>query len=153
MELSQFTDYSLRVLIYAGIREEQVSVREIAEAYKISQNHLVKVVHQLAKLGFLKTLRGRNGGILLGRPAGEISVGDVVRKVENFGLVECFPERGGSCFIDGECHLKTALMKAKGAFLAELDKVTVADLVVPRRSLLKRLQGGNSSPAGALHKS
>lgn len=145
MELSQFTDYSLRVLIYVGIREEQVAVREIAEAYEISQNHLVKVVHQLAKLGFLKTLRGRNGGILLGRPPSEISVGDVVRQVENFGLVECFPEREGRCFIDGDCHLKTALIKAKAAFLAELDKVTVADLVKPRRSLLNRLQSANSS--------
>lgn len=135
MELSQFTDYSLRVLIYVGVRGEQVSVREIAESYAISQHHLVKVVHQLAKLGFLKTLRGRNGGITLGRDPGDIRVGDVVRGVEGFGLVECFPERGGDCLIDGTCLLKGALAKARKAFLAELDKLTIADLIVPRGRL------------------
>jgi Rrf2 family transcriptional regulator, nitric oxide-sensitive transcriptional repressor len=139
MELSQFTDYSLRVLIYVGVRGEQVSVREIAESYSISQHHLVKVVHQLAKLGFLKTLRGRNGGITLGRDPGEIRAGDVVRGVESFGLAECFPERGGGCVIDGTCLLKGALAKARGAFLAELDKLTIADLIVPRERLLEAL--------------
>lgn len=135
MELSQFTDYSLRVLIYVGVREEQASVREIAEAYGISQHHLVKVVHQLAKLGYLKTMRGRHGGISMGQPPDEIRVGDVVRQVENFGMVECFPERGGYCLIDGICPLKSALGRARDAFLAELDKITVADLMRPRGAL------------------
>jgi Rrf2 family transcriptional regulator, nitric oxide-sensitive transcriptional repressor len=142
MELSQFTDYSLRVLIYVGVRDEQVSVKEIAQAYGISQHHLVKVVHQLAKLGFLKTLRGRNGGILLGREPKDIRVGEVVGQVESFGLVECLSEREGECIIDGSCRLKSTLAEAKRVFLEELDKLTLADLITPRKALLNILEAG-----------
>src|SRR3954453_5588056 len=92
MELSRFTDYSLRVLIYAAARDgEKVTLTELAQAYRISHHHLVKIVHYLGKLGYLYNRRGRSGGILLGRKAAEIRVGEVIRRTEShFNLVECF---------------------------------------------------------------
>jgi len=138
MELSQFTDFSLRALIYVAVKGEQASVREIAEAYGISQHHLVKVVHRLARHGYVTTTRGRGGGVNLARNPEEIGVGEVVRVMEGLGLVECFPERGGSCVIDGVCVLKHALGRAKAAFLAELDRMTLADLTAARRPLRRQ---------------
>lgn len=139
MELSQFSDYSLRVLIYVGLRTERSSVKEIAEAYQISQNHLVKVVHNLAKLGFIETTRGRGGGILLARDPAKIGVGEVIRKTENFGLVECLPPRQGNCCLVSACVLKRVLATARNAFLAELDRHTLADLLGPKAKLQQLL--------------
>ena len=140
MELSQFTDFSLRVLIYVGAREgERSSVKEIASAYGISQNHLVKVVHNLSKLGYLETFRGRGGGIALGKPAEKICIGTVVRKTENFLLVECFSPSQSTCCLTGHCGLQSVLRKATESFLAELDKVTLADFVSKKRGLRRRL--------------
>lgn len=141
MELSQFSDYALRTLIFLALRDEdeRSSVREIAEAYRISQNHLVKVVHHLAKAGFLETTRGRGGGIRLARDPEEINVGEVIRKTESFGLVECLPPREGSCCIAPACELKRVLAKAKTAFLNELDQHTLASLSGPKAKLRQLL--------------
>jgi len=140
MELSQFTDYSLRVLIHAALRGKELSsVKEIATAYDISQNHLVKVVHNLAKLGYLDTFRGKGGGIALGKPAEDIGIGKLVRATENLAILECFPSGKGTCCIAGVCELQTIMGKALQAFLAELDKVTLADLMKRKTTLRQRL--------------
>jgi len=140
MELSQFSDYSLRVLIYVSLNEEELSsVKQIAEAYQISQHHLVKVVHKLGQLGYLETQRGRGGGISLAMDAREIVVGDVIRKTENLALVECMPGRDGACCISPVCKLKGVLTKAKNAFLEELDRYTIADLVTSPKKLREHL--------------
>ena len=140
MELSQFTDYSLRVLIHAALRGKELSsVKEIATAYDISRNHLVKVVHNLAKLGYLDTFRGKGGGIALGKPAEDIGIGKLVRATENLAILECFPSGKGTCCIAGVCELQTVMGKALQAFMAELDKVTLADLMKRKTTLRQRL--------------
>ncbi|MDE4914611.1 Rrf2 family transcriptional regulator [Methylobacterium sp. 092160098-2] len=129
MRLTRYTDYALRTLIYVGLREpEQSSIAEIARAYRISENHLTKVVHQLGRLGLIRTTRGRGGGLRLGKPAADIVVGAVVRQTEDdLALVECFAS--GACAITAPCRLRRALGEALGAFLAVLDGYTLADLL------------------------
>jgi Rrf2 family nitric oxide-sensitive transcriptional repressor len=148
MELSRFTDYSLRVLIYAAARDgEKITLSELAQAYRISHHHLVKIVHYLGKLGFLQNRRGRSGGILLGRKATEIRVGDVIRKTEShFNLVECFSAGSDTCRISPTCRLKGVFQEATQAFLDVLDHYTIEDLVQSRSSIL-RLLSLNASPA------
>ncbi|MGK0187216.1 MAG: Rrf2 family nitric oxide-sensitive transcriptional repressor [Verrucomicrobiales bacterium] len=160
MELSQFTDYSLRVLMYVGMTERGnrplssdqesaalPSVRAIAEAFHISQSHLVKVVHKLGQLGYIHTFRGRGGGITLAMPPEDIVVGKVVRQTENLAIVECLAPGatnatagGGGCCIAPVCELKRVLARARDAFLTSLDSATVADLLEPHRSLVSLLQ-------------
>ncbi|WP_456684786.1 Rrf2 family transcriptional regulator [Bradyrhizobium sp. P5_C11_2] len=129
MRLTRYTDYALRTLIYVGLQEpRQSSIAEIARAYGISENHLTKVVHQLGRLGLIRTTRGRGGGLRLGRPAADIVVGAVVRQTEDdLALVECFAS--GACAITAPCRLRRALGEALGAFLAVLDGYTLADLL------------------------
>ena len=148
MELSQFTDYSLRVLIRAAVCEpgERTSARKIADAYGISHNHIVKVVHNLSKLGYLETTRGRGGGIALARPASEIGVGEVVRQTENLAIVECLGPGGGSCCISPACGLKRVLAEAKGEFLKTLDRYQLSDICRPR-SELRSLLGVQTAAA------
>ena len=150
MELSQFTDYSLRVLIRAAVCEpgERTSAREIADAYGISHNHIVKVVHNLARRGYLETTRGRGGGIALARPADEIGVGQIVRETETLALAECLGSGGGSCCISPACTLKRILGEAKNAFLKLLDGYTIADIARPR-SALRELLGAAPAAAAA----
>src|SRR6478736_1766580 len=126
MELSRFTDYSLRVLIYAAARDGQkVTLSELAQAYRISHHHLVKIVHYLGKLGFLSNRRGRSGGIMLGRKATDIRVGEVIRKTEShMNLVECFSDGNQSCRIAPSCRLKGVFQEATQAFLDVLDHYT-----------------------------
>ena len=130
MRLTAFTDYSLRTLMYLALRpERQVTINDISEAYGISNNHLMKVVHQLALSGDVATMRGQRGGLRLGRPAAQINVGAVVRRTEpDLHLAACFAE-AGCCAIQAECVLTTALTEALAAFLAVLDRYTLADLV------------------------
>lgn len=148
MELSRFSDYSLRVLIYAAAREgEKVTLSELAQAYRISHHHLVKIVHFLGKLGFLHNRRGRSGGILLGRKATDIRVGDVIRKTEtHFNLVECFDPASDTCRISPTCRLKGVFQEATQAFLDVLDHYTIEDLVQSRSSILRLLSLNGSTP-------
>ncbi|MDC0276623.1 Rrf2 family transcriptional regulator, partial [Verrucomicrobiales bacterium] len=140
MELNQFTDYSLRALIFVALKNgELASVKEISSAFSISENHLVKVVHNLAKLGYLETFRGRSGGMRLAKKPSEIGVGEVVRAVESMAVVECISPRKGTCCIKGVCELQMALGRATAAFLAELDKLTLADLVTNEQELKARM--------------
>ena len=140
MELSQFTDYSLRALIYVGLREgERCSVKEVAEAFGISRNHMMKIVHNLSKLGYLETRQGRGGGICLNGSTEEVNIGTVVRKLENMAVVECISPREGNCCIFGVCELQSALQRATDAFLAELDGYSLADLTSRKTALRRRL--------------
>lgn len=142
MRLSSYTDYALRTLIFVALKGDGLStIQEIAQSYAISKNHLMKVVQHLGEAGLLETVRGRGGGLRLGRPAAEIRIGDVVRLMEHdLGIVECFPGQSVSspstlCRLDPACVLKSALREALNAFLLVLDDYTLADLVKPRRTL------------------
>ncbi|GGE47318.1 HTH-type transcriptional regulator NsrR [Marinicauda pacifica] len=140
MRLTAHTDYALRVLIYAAVAPGGLCrIEEIASAYGISKNHLMKVVRGLSEKGFLKTLRGRGGGLRLALPASEIVVGNVVRAMEDsFSQAECFrPEN--RCVITPACGLKGVLNRAVQAYLAELDTVTLADISRKNEALTELL--------------
>lgn len=147
MRLKSYTDYALRVLMHLAARPDRLSsIGEIARTYRISHNHLMKVVHDLRKEGFVDAVRGRSGGIRLGRPATEISVGQVVRHTEaGFDLVDC-----ASCVIAPACALTAALHEARSAFMAVLDGYSLADLVEERKSGLRQfLETFSSMPPAA----
>lgn len=133
MKLTRYSDYALRVLLYLGARPDGLcSISEMAGAYAISQNHLMKVVHDLGKAGFVASVRGRRGGIRLARPPGEIIIGSVVRHTEDsFDLVDC-----GSCIIAPACGLTGVLREALAAFMAVLDGYTLDDMLAKRVDLL-----------------
>lgn len=136
MRLTAYTDYTLRTLMYLAVNPDRyATIAEIARSYHISENHLMKIVHQLGVAGDIETIRGRNGGIRLGKPAGDINLGTVVRRTEpDMDLVACF-EDAQTCAIGGACVLRTALHQALRAFLAVLDRYTLADLTAPRQRL------------------
>jgi Rrf2 family transcriptional regulator, nitric oxide-sensitive transcriptional repressor len=130
MRLTLYTDYSLRVLLYLAYNKgKTVTITELADFYKISRNHLVKVVHELGLKGYILTARGKHGGIRLARPAEEINIGEVIRKTEpDFDLLECFNEEANQCVITNVCNLKSLLISAQKNFLGELDKYSLADV-------------------------
>ena len=136
MRLKSYTDYALRVLMHLAARPDRLaSISEIARTYRISHNHLTKVVHDLRKEGYLDAVRGRSGGIRLARPATAISVGEIVRHTEaGFDLVDC-----ASCVIAPACALTAALHEARSAFMAVLDGYSLADLVEDRKRGLREL--------------
>lgn len=138
MRLTLYTDYSLRVLLYlAGREDEPVTISELADFYKISRNHLVKVVHNLGLNGYILTTRGRHGGLKLAHPAKEILIGDVVRSTEpDLYLLECFNPATDKCVITRSCSLKSVLVNAQAGFMGELDKYTLADITKASRKKL-----------------
>ncbi|MGH7985756.1 MAG: RrF2 family transcriptional regulator [Candidatus Binataceae bacterium] len=142
MELTYYTDYALRVLVYAGLRpEKRCLISEIAEHYEISENHLMKVVHGLAKAGFMTTFRGKGGGLTLAKDPKDIIIGAVVRRMEGpFKPVECF-RSGNRCAISGACNLPDILGEAFQAFIAVLDRYSLADLLERRGQLSRHLFG------------
>lgn len=125
MRLTLYTDYSLRVLLYLGAKnpEELSTIQAISDAYGISKNHLMKVTHELGKMGYLETVRGRGGGIRLAMKPEDINIGQLVRQTEeDFYLVECFNPESVGCIISPVCTLKGALNKALHAYIAVLDE-------------------------------
>jgi Rrf2 family transcriptional regulator, nitric oxide-sensitive transcriptional repressor len=142
MRLTLHTDYALRVLIYAGLKPDAVcTIPEIVRHFEISKGHVMKVVHRLAQLGYLRTIRGRNGGIRLAEGPAKIAVGAVIRNMEpELGVLGCLRDEDGYCCIEECCMLRSALREATDAFLAALDRYTIADLVQPRRALARLLQ-------------
>ncbi len=130
MRLTLMSDYTMRVLMFLALHPERLTtIAEISESYNISRNHLTKIVHQLGKANYIETTRGRSGGIRLSKPAGDISVGKIIRLMETSSvLVECFPGGKGQCVISSACKLKHALAEAENAFYSYLDTFTLADI-------------------------
>ena len=140
MRLTLWTDYALRTLIYVGAKRDRLTtIAEIAESFAISNTHLMKVVNQLAQQGYIATVRGKGGGIWLGRAPAEIRVGAVVRKTEEQLAVMGCLATSGFCRIEGCCVLQDALRKATLAFLETLDGFTLADLLAPHGKLVHSL--------------
>jgi Rrf2 family nitric oxide-sensitive transcriptional repressor len=141
MRLTTYTDYTLRTLIYLALHPDRMAtIAMIADKYGISENHLMKVVHQLGLAGYIETVRGKNGGLRLAKPPEEINVGEVVRRMESdMELVPCFGA-SGTCTIQPSCVLKGAVAEALDAFTAVLDRYTLADLTAPRANLARLLK-------------
>ncbi|RMH59330.1 MAG: Rrf2 family transcriptional regulator [Zetaproteobacteria bacterium] len=133
MQLTIYTDYSLRVLIYLGAHpDRRVTINEIAESYGISRNHLVKVVNQLSQKGWITTIRGKHGGMHLAFPPEQINIGMVIRQTEpHMNLLECFDKENNTCSISPACTLKRVLYQARRAFMEVLDQHTLADVLGP----------------------
>jgi len=131
MRLTSFTDYTLRTLLHLGTNPGRlVTIQEIADLHSISKNHLMKVVNELARNGVIETVRGRNGGFRLAHAPKDINIGAIVRMSESdFYMAECFDPGGTPCGLVTACSLKGVLGSATAAFLAELDRHTLATLL------------------------
>ncbi len=131
MQLTRYTDYSLRVLIYLSLnRDRSATISEIADFYQISRNHLVKVVHNLSLKKYINSSRGKGGGLRLAHEPKDIIVGAVIRDTEpNFHIAECFPEPHENCAVESICQLKKIFSLAAENFLSTLDGYTVADII------------------------
>jgi Rrf2 family nitric oxide-sensitive transcriptional repressor len=142
MRLTSYTDYTLRVLMYLAVKPDRhATIAEIARTYRVSETHLMKVVHHLGIAGDIITIRGKNGGIRLGKAPEHINLGAVVRRTEpDMALVACFD--GAGCIIGDACVLQSALHEALTAFLTVLERYTLADLVAPRHRLAALLAIG-----------
>lgn len=143
MHLTRFSDYAVRVTLYLAVHADRLcSIREIATAYDISQNHLMKVVSDLAASGYIQSVRGRTGGIRLARPPDEINIGRLLRHTEGeIDLVNC-----AECKLNGACGLPDPLDQALEAFFSVLERFSLAD-VMGRDRLMQRMGvGGPASP-------
>jgi Rrf2 family iron-responsive transcriptional regulator len=141
MRLTRQTNYAIRILMYCAANNDRLSrIPEIAHAYTVSELFLFKILQPLVENGLVETVRGRNGGVRLGRPADKINLFDVVRVTEeNFAMAECFENDAAECPLVDSCALNAALREALGAFFAVLERHTIADLVRSKsnvRSLL-----------------
>lgn len=135
MQVTRFTDYAIRTLIYlATLKEGELThISQVSEVFDISRNHMVKIVNKLGQTGFIETIRGKNGGIRLNRPANQINIGSVIRELEPLQVINCSPE---FCHITPACRLRSYLYKAKEAFLSELDKCYLDELLADNSDLL-----------------
>ena len=141
MRLTTMTDYALRLLMYVAQQPDRLcTISEVAQAYAISEAHLMKVTHQLGLAGWIETVRGKGGGMRLARRPQCVSIGEVVRAMEaELGVVECLTAGGGSCVIAPACRLKSILHDATNRFLEELDQYTLADMLKSRAPLARLL--------------
>ncbi|MFZ4450514.1 RrF2 family transcriptional regulator [Salibacterium aidingense] len=138
MQLTSYTDYSLRMLIYLEAVDypKLSSIKKISASYNISYNHLTKVGHELSKLGLIETVKGRNGGIRLAKNPEDINIGWVVRRTEdNLDLVECFDPEKSMCVLTGSCRLQSVLREALHAYMQVLDHYTLKDVTVNKNAL------------------
>ena len=144
MRLTRYSDYAMRVLLHLGTHPERLaSIAEVANSYRISHNHLTKVVHGLAKAGYVDSVRGRSGGIRLARPADEINLGEVLRLTEEgFDLVDC-----ATCLIAPACGLTAVVNEALRAFMAVFDSYSLNDILSRREQLLALLDARSPQPA------
>src|SRR5215472_9761521 len=142
MTLTRFSDYALRVLMFAAVRGDKAfSVNEVADKFELSRNHLAKVVNRLVRTGHLKARRGRRGGVWLGRNPNTIRLGALIRLTENESpLVECFAASTNRCRLTPACRLKRVLAEALNSFYTSLDGQTLADLVENRSALASLLE-------------
>lgn len=130
MRLTIMTDYAMRLLMHVGNHPERLcTISEIAQAHAVSEPHLMKVTHRLAQAGWLQTIRGKNGGMRLAKPPGDIRLGDIVRCTENeMALVECMGP-SSQCALNGRCRLTGIMQQALTAFLTHLDSYTLEDIL------------------------
>lgn len=154
MKLTSYTNYALRSLQLAALHAPNlVRVEDVANIHQLSKPHIVKIVHELGRAGYVETVRGRNGGFKLAKPAKSIIIGDVVRITEGpLDVVECFNPDTNTCPLMGICKLSRAMMKATNAFMEVLDNLTVADIASNKVELLDRIQtvkGGFGAHIGA----
>ncbi len=151
MRLTTYTDYSLRVLMYVAVRPDPLpTITQITESYGISKNHLMKVVSGLSHLGYLRTIQGKGGGLTLARPADSIKVGEVVRATEpDLALMPCFEPLNEECVIYPSCTLRRVVHEAREAFLAVLDRYTLADLTRKSSALRGLLASASAMPTRA----
>ena len=145
MRLTTFTDYTLRVLIYLGAHQREgrlATIGDVAAAYGISENHLMKIVHHLARQCYVETTRGKGGGMQLARAPERINIGEVVRGAEeDLAVVECFKQGNFECPIAPACELRGLLGRAMNAFFDVLDGQTLADLLRPQQQLIRIFRG------------
>lgn len=150
MRLTIFTDYTLRVLIYLGAHRDDArltTISDIADSYGISRNHLMKVVHQLSKLGYIETTRGKGGGMRLAHAPEAINIGELVRATEeDLALVECFQNGPPRCPIVHACTLQGVLAQALNSFFDVLDRYTLADLLHPTAKLVTIFREARDAP-------
>ncbi|SHG72654.1 Rrf2 family transcriptional regulator [Massilia sp. CF038] len=157
MRLTSYTDYALRTLMFLAANQDRlVTIQEIADTHGIAKNHLSKVVHQLGQLGYIDTLRGRSGGLRLGREPADINIGAVVRQTENdFFMAACFDTASAGCIYAGQCSLQGTLSAATHAFLAVLDGATLDSMLAASQSkkgprgAVKAVQMHFKAPKGA----
>ena len=162
MRLAEYTDYTLRVLMYCAARPQQlVTISELAERHGVSRNHLMKIVTDLGRQGVLETTRGRGGGLRLLKDPSKVRIGDVVRASEtDFRLVECFDPDTSSCTLSPSCRLKGVFDAALQAYFRVLDGMTLADLIEPSSvpvsgrtvSLRRRNSAAPVATPGNLHR-
>lgn len=131
MKLTSFTDYSLRVLMFLAVQPNELyTSKEIAKHFDIPINHMIKITHNLAKTGLITTQKGKHGGIRIAKDPKAINIGQTIRQLEpNFHIAECFDSEGHTCRIVGNCKLQSIFFKAYTAFIGELDKYTLADVI------------------------
>lgn len=141
MKLTAYSNYALRSLQLAALKApDRIKVDDVVQVHGLARPHIVKIVHELGRAGYLETLRGRGGGFRLARPAADIVVGDVVRLTEGpLELVECFNPERNTCPLIGICKLSRALQSATKAFMAVLDDLTLADIASNKGELLARI--------------
>ena len=146
MRLTRFTDYSLRVLIYLGLQQNQlVTIRRISDTYGISRNHLMKVVSGLTRMGYLNAQRGPGGGLRLARPPEQINLAEVIKDTEeDLVMVECF-DGEGNCPITPVCNLHYIIGEALGAFFRTLKMYTLKDLIEPQKDLSSLLKAAEEA--------
>ena len=141
MKLTSYTNYAMRSLQLAALKSpDLVRVEDVARIHNLSRPHIMKIVHELGKAGYLETVRGRGGGFRLARPAHEIIVGDVVRITEGpLDIVECFNREKNTCPLIGVCILSRKIQEATAAFMAVLDDLTIADISANKGQLMDRI--------------
>lgn len=143
MQLTQFTDYSLRALIYIALEDQLCTIKEITEAFAISNHHMVKIIHNLSKLNLIKTICGKNGGILMAARPDSINLGHLILQLEpHFDLVPCFNSNKTTCSIAPACKLKLILSEAQSAFMGVLERYTLKDLMHNKNELSVLLNFG-----------
>ena len=153
MRLTTYTDFSLRMLMFLALKPDGLAtINEVAIAYGISKNHLMKVAYELGLAGYVVTIRGKGGGLRLSREPQLITLGEVVRKTEpDMALVPCFAPVDAPCVIFECCVLKKALREAREVFLRHLDTYTLADLTRPKAGLAVRLGLTSAASDGEIH--
>ena len=140
MRLTKYSDFALRALMYVAMAKRRCTIDEIAESYSIPKNHLIKVVNQLATLGFILSTRGKGGGIELAYEPADIGLGEVVRATEqSFDLVECFSSSKNQCVLSPSCKLASIFSQALDQFLATLDEYTLEDVMTTKAKVLLNL--------------